>query len=97
MRDEDIAEACLVEMFRRVGLPMTDLAAIQQWAKTQGDQWYKTRSWTDAEEEDFRKWMYAFLRKKTRRSAAACRSQAKWFLLEWGWTTQPSTATTVTE
>ena len=57
---DQACDDCLKEMFRRVGMyypnkPFTD----------QKD-WYTKCTWTKEEEDDFRKWMTKYLKKKFR-------------------------------
>ena len=83
MNKEDIFNECMREMFRRVDLPLSDK---ERDAYCKSENWYMTKSWTEEEEEDFRKWMHKYLAKKTRWYAHQRKSECSWFLLMWGWT-----------
>lgn len=73
-------EFCLNEMFMRVGerFPNEEL--------TNKPDWYTLRSWTDEEEEKFRKWMAAYLRKKLKMRKKDAEVEVAMFLLQYGWT-----------
>jgi len=78
---ESVTEEGLVEMFRRVGRTYPDpkLTKLRDW--------YTRVSWTEADQEDFRKWLVAHIRKKLRWKKKLAENSASWFLLMWGWTT----------
>ncbi len=82
----ELVEACLMEMFRRVGLDFAKFSDVLEWANRHGDDWYKQEAWTEEEQEDFSKWMYKYLAKKTRWSASARQKECSFFILMWGWT-----------
>jgi hypothetical protein len=77
-----ICEECLKEMFRRVGLeyPNEEL--------TKDPKWYTKYTWTEAEENDFRKWMLAFVKKHARWTAKHAAYEVGMFLLNWGWSSK---------
>ena len=71
------------EMFRRVGeeFPNEEL--------TNDKDWYKKRSWTEKQQEDFKKWMKKELKKTfPDLSARKVEWEAGIFLLSYGWTTK---------
>ena len=76
-------EACLVEMFKRVGLVYPDKKFTDQ------PEWYCKKSWTEEEQEDFRKWMKAKLKKVFPHwQARLIDKEIGYFILMWGWTTK---------
>ena len=83
MFDYDKAcEICLKEMFRRVGKKYPDKKFTDQ------KDWYTKVTWTEEEEEDFRVWMRAFLKKKYRWNKHTLDKEIGMFLLMWGWKTK---------
>jgi hypothetical protein len=66
-------------MFKRVGeeFPNPEL--------TDQNEWYTKRTWTDAQEDDFRKWMIDKLRKEGRYTKKTAEWETSMFLLNWGW------------
>lgn len=81
---DKVCTECLVEMFKRVGLVYPDKKFTDQ------PEWYCKRSWTEAEQEDFRKWM----KKKLKKSFPTWRAhqidkEVGYFTLMWCWTTNP--------
>ena len=82
MKNEAITEACLIEMFSRVGLDF-DMEAILEYAKT--DDWYWGESWSQSVEDSFRDWMDELLKKKTRWNKKTREKEIAFFLLMWGW------------
>jgi hypothetical protein len=76
---DDSCEACLKEMFKRVGETYPNKKLTDQ------KDWYMKRSWTEAEEDDFRDWMKKYLKKKHKWTATTIRKEIGMFLLMWGW------------
>ena len=74
MTNEQLCNECLEELFRRVGRKYPD-----EEFTTQPD-WYMQETWTQAEEEDFRKWMLKKLGRMYRKE-----TEVAMFLLMWGW------------
>jgi hypothetical protein len=79
MRYEDTTEMCLKEMFRRVGEKYPNKELTDQ------PEWYKKRTWTEAEENDFRKWMGKLLKKRHGWKKVLIDREIGMFLLNWGW------------
>jgi hypothetical protein len=75
---DQTCEACLKEMFKRVGLTYPNKITKQK-------DWYMKKCWTTKEEDDFRDWMKKYLKKKHRWSATTIRKEIGMFLLMWGW------------
>ena len=75
---DDSCEACLKEMFKRVGLTYPNKITKQK-------DWYMKKCWTTKEEDDFRDWMKKYLKKKHRWSATTIKKEIGMFLLMWGW------------
>jgi len=80
MKNDKIIDECLKEMFRRVGekYPNKEL--------TDKKEWYLLRSWTQKEEDSYRKWL-----KKKLKKAIPYLTEKKldyevaMFLLMWSW------------
>ena len=87
---DKIVEAAWVEMFRRVGVKSENADDCLAWATKHGDKWWEARSWTEEEQDDFKKWLDGFLKKHTRWSAKQRRFETGMFLLMWGWITKES-------
>jgi hypothetical protein len=79
-KTESIFDFCIKEMFLRVGekYPNKDL--------TEHTDWYMMRSWTIGEEEQFRRWMVSFLRKKNKWTIKRAEYEASFFIMNYGWT-----------
>lgn len=77
---DEVVEGALREMFKRVGAEHEfSLKYCEQ------EDWYKKRTWTYAEEAEFRKWLVPYLAKEMRTSKKRADREASWFLLMWGW------------
>ena len=72
-----VCEECLKEMFKRVGEKYPNKL-------TKKKEWYTLRTWTEAEEDDFRKWMKDYLKKKCRWNNKTIQKEIAMFLLMWG-------------
>jgi hypothetical protein len=73
---------CLKEMFKRVGekYPNKELTGQKEW--------YTKRTWTEAEESSFRKWMEKYLSKKFKHwTKKTLDIEIAMFMLMWGWKT----------
>ena len=79
MNYNDITTQCFEEMFERVGLSYPDKELTDQ------PDWWTKHPWTEAEDEDFRKWMYKFVKAKTRLSKKVVETEVAMFNLMWGW------------
>jgi len=79
-KHEEVFSRCLREMFYRVGedYPNDDL--------TSNDEWYRLRSWSIKDEENFRKWMYKFVKYELRISKKRAEEMVIWFSMDYGWT-----------
>ena len=82
MKDNEVVDACLIEMFRRVGLDYTKQEILEY---AEQDNWYWLKTWTQEEEAAFNKWMYKFLAKNTRYYAQTRRGMVAMFMLQYGW------------
>lgn len=82
MNADETTEACLKEMFCRVGERYSRRFCKQ-------DDWFRRRSWTDAQCDDFSDWMVAFLRRRERWTKKTAEKEAGWFLLMYGWSRPP--------
>ena len=82
MSTDKTLEMCLREMFRRVGARYSKKACKEE-------DWFRKRSWTSGQEEDFRKWMSALLRKRHRWTKAAAEKEVGWFVLMYAWRNPP--------
>lgn len=85
---ETQVRACMMEMFRRVGLAMETYEEVAKWAEDHGDHWFMCRTWTEEQEDDFRKWMKDYLKKSTRWSVRTIENEIRYFILMWGWKTE---------
>jgi hypothetical protein len=83
MTDTDKAcEICLKEMFKRVGEKYPNKKLTDQ------KEWYTKRTWTEAEESSFRKWMEKYLSKNFKYwTKKRLDLEIAMFLLMWGWKT----------
>ena len=81
MSRDKVLQECLTEMFRRVG------ETYPNETLTKNPDWYRMRAWLQEEENDFRKWMVDFLRKKMRLRKKEAEKEVAWFLLYYGWKT----------
>ena len=81
-------ELCLIEMFDRVGLDGFSIQDILDFATQNGYLWYKTHTWTKPEEDDFRTWMKALLKKRHNWPDSVCDKEIAMFLLMWGWSVE---------
>lgn len=80
MNYDKTCEIVLKEMFKRVGEKYPNPKLTNQ------KEWYTKRTWTEAEEDDFRKWMKDYLKKKYRWNNKTIQKEIAMFLLMWGWT-----------
>jgi hypothetical protein len=70
----------LPEMFRRVGLPSSDINNL-----TKVPQWFLTKQWTTEDEEEFVKWLVQRLMYKMKMSRKLAEREARMFILNYGW------------
>lgn len=79
MNAEKTMNDCITEMFKRVGekYPNEEL--------TKQDKWFQKRSWTEAEEDDFRDWMTKLLKKRHKWTNKKIQLEVGMFLLDYGW------------
>jgi len=75
-----VFDMCIKEMFLRVG----EKTSPEEFAKQ--DEWYKKHCWTQEEENSFRQWMLALLRKKLRMNKKRAETEVAMFILNYGWT-----------
>ncbi len=75
-KNERLCEQCLTEMFKRVGLEFPNEELTSQ------DDWYMQHTWTQAESDDFKKWMLKLLKKER---MIRPEHQYAMFNLMWGW------------
>jgi hypothetical protein len=91
MDTDTIFGNCLCEMGRRVGLEWDTVEDAEAFAEEFGGEWYRARTWTRAQEEEFRGWMNDYLRKSGRfiwKSPRRRKNDVAMFLLCWGWVTE---------
>ena len=79
MDKEKTFNICLKKMFRRVGRKTVDENFIRR------EHWYRQSSWTEAEEQDFRKWMVGLLRRRHGWTKKLAEKETAFFLLSYGW------------
>lgn len=79
-KEDKIFEKCLEIMFLSVGekYPNNELLL--------SDNWYEKRSWTEKEEEKFKKWMVSYIHKKLRLPKKLALIKTEFFILQFGWT-----------
>ena len=81
MNNDKIVNNCLKEMFKRVGENYEKSYLLL----TQED-WYRSKTWTQEEEDDFKDWMTVYLQKhKKDWTSLTIEREIAWFLLMWGW------------
>jgi len=78
-----IGAEILIEMFKRVGLDYT-MKEIEEFGKQK--EWFKLKSWTMEEEDDFKAWAIKLLMKKKSVNKTYARKTMGFFLLDKGWT-----------
>ena len=88
MKNEQIVEACLVKMFQMNGINIRSISGIKKWVNNCDNPkvWYQAKPWTQEQDDEFRKWMYKFVKSKTRWSKAKVDKEVMWFSVMWGWT-----------
>ena len=85
MKPETLAKQSLVEMGRRVGLGWETFDDVKRYEQAWGEQWYMSQSWTQADEDQFRDWMIAKLKRKTHWGERMIEREVASFILNWGW------------
>lgn len=81
MKIEAALEYCIKQLFLEVGEKYPECQEL-----IRDPQWYKKRSWTNEQEEKFKKWMVAYLRVKIKLNKKLAESTTAMFLLQYGWT-----------
>jgi hypothetical protein len=81
----DLYQTALVEMFKRVGLELT-IEEIRDYASN--PEWYSTKSWTQEEENAYKRWLTALLIAKTKYTKRFVEKAVNMFVFNYGWTTQ---------
>jgi len=79
-RDKVIRQ-CLDRLFQAVGFKQ-----FSQRFVNKHENWYQCKSWSTAEEANFRRWMVGYLQKKLQLTPKVARHEVSWFLLDYGWT-----------
>ena len=87
---EKLFEECICEMGRRVELPWGVFDDVKDWLEendcdSNNKPWYHLCTWTKQDEDDFRIWMFNFLKKKTRWSANKINLEVGTFILQYSW------------
>jgi len=85
MKQDEVVQELLVEMFNRVGLGVSSYAEVKEWADANGDEWFRKRTWTDAQEREFKKWAVDEIRKAFKFTKKTAENKYSWFNLMWGW------------
>ena len=80
----DVCEVCLKEMFGRVGMEYPNKEFTKQ------EDWFQKKTWTKDQENDFRKWMSEYLKKKLKWNKKQIEKEIGMFLLMWGWKVKDS-------
>lgn len=75
-----VFQQLMKEMFKRVGLKYDPDYCFQE-------DWYLTKSWTEAEQRDFKLWGEGILKSKLQMTDHGAAREMGWFLLSYGWTT----------
>lgn len=75
-----IVNKLMTEMFKRAGLEYHE-----EYCEKEG--WYLTRSWTEAEQNSFKKWGEGVLKSELKMTDHGAAREMGWFLLSYGWTT----------
>lgn len=76
-----IVKKLLKEMFKRVGLEYHE-----DYCKK--EDWYLTKSWSEAEQKDFKLWGERVLKADLKMTDYGAAWEMGWFLLSYGWTTR---------
>jgi len=89
LRDWDSTyKEAIVELFHRGGLEFTEYEQCLEWAKANGDEWYRSKTWTEKEEKDFIDWLIKLMNKQHPcYTIIRDKSEAFFFILDYGWKT----------
>ena len=69
----------LIKMFQMVGFDSFDKTFVKQ------KDWYSLKTWTEAEEEEFKKYFVSEAKKKLGWSKSTAEKEYAYFNLMWGW------------
>ena len=81
-KDEKFINKCFVEMFKRVGEKFP-----AKWAY-EDKEWYTKRTWTEKEQESFKKWLMKEFKKAYPYLRRRAEFEAGMFILAYGWKTE---------
>lgn len=84
----DLFDCCIIEMGKRVGLEWKTYDDALSYSKQNGSDWYTTKTWTQEEESDFKKWMKSFLKENTNWRMKIIDREISMFILTYGWKTK---------
>ena len=72
------------------GINVRSISGIKKWVKKCDDptQWYQAKPWTQEKNDEFEKWMYKFVKSKTRWAKARVEKEIVWFIVMWGWSVE---------
>lgn len=74
------------EMFRRVGIKtIHNQDDVLEFQKQHGDEWYRSHTWSEKEEQDFSLWLQKKIRTRLKVTKHKARQEAGLFLLQYGW------------
>lgn len=72
----------LDKMFTYVGFDKFDESFTNQY-----NDWYNQKSWTNEQEQDFKKWFLTEGKKDLKFNKIMLEKEYSWFYLKWGWKT----------
>ena len=81
-KDEKFVTKCFKEMFKRVGEEFPNKSL------TDNKEWYTLRTWTEKEQELFKKWLMKEFKKAYPYLKRKAELEAGMFILSYGWKTE---------
>jgi len=84
IRDK-LFDGAILEMGSRVGLDWESFDDVLAYQENNGVTWYTTKTWTEAEQNDFKQWLTEYLGKHTRWSKKKIHWEVGTFILCYGW------------
>lgn len=75
------------QLFRAVGFDGFDQSFVDKFPYN----WYRQKTWTEQQEQEFKKWFIVEYMKTFRHSKKYAQSEASWFLFSYGWKMKENT------
>ena len=85
IKDDELLTELLIEMGKRVGINWRNFDDVMKYQAEDDVAWYTRKTWTQAENDDFRRWAQAHIRKRAKWSERKVEWETATFMLCYSW------------